>query len=160
MGEGLWRYELAGDELPGDWAAHARELLCAKQGDVAWMEYFDRATKRYRAGRMVGDKLESCIFIGPDHHLPNRDWLMKLFGKEQLSDQDRAFLLSGKPGDRGEDAGAAVCACFGVGRNTLLKLIQSGEASTVAEIGNCVKAGTNCGSCIPELQALLEANQK
>ena len=155
LGEGLWRYELAGDELPGNWAAHARELLCSKQNDVAWMEYFDRATQRYRAGRILGGQLESCIFIGPDHLLPNRDWLMKLFAREQLSEQDKAFLLSGRPGDRGEDAGAVVCACFGVGRNSLLKLIARGEVETVADFGKKLKAGTNCGSCIPELQALL-----
>lgn len=157
LGEGLWRYELAGDELPQDWATHARELLCSKEDDVAWMEYFDRGTRRYRAGRMVGDRLESCIFIGPDHQLPNRDWLMKLFARERLSEQDKTFLLSGRPGEKGEDAGPVVCACFGVGRNTLLKLVQSGEVSTVAEIGKRLNAGTNCGSCIPELQALLAA---
>jgi assimilatory nitrate reductase catalytic subunit len=159
LGNGLWRYELAGDELPRDWAAHARELLCARENDVAWMEYFDRSTRRYRAGRMVGNRLESCIFIGPNPQLPNRDWLMKLFAREQLSEQDKAFLLSGQPGDRGDDVGAAVCACFGVGRNTLLKLIESGEVATVADIGKRVQAGTNCGSCIPELQALLAAQK-
>ncbi|HEX5637558.1 MAG TPA: molybdopterin-dependent oxidoreductase, partial [Gammaproteobacteria bacterium] len=155
LGDGLWRYELAGDELPQDWATHARELLCSKDDKVAWTEYFDRGTRRYRAGRMVGDRLESCIFIGPDHQLPNRDWLMKLFAKERLSEQDKMYLLSGRPGEKGEDAGPAVCACFGVGRNTLLKLIHSGEVSSVAEIGKRLNAGTNCGSCIPELQALL-----
>lgn len=155
LGDGLWRYELAGDELPQDWATHARELLCSREDNVAWTEYFDRGSRRYRAGRMVGDRLESCIFIGPDHQLPNRDWLMKLFARERLSEQDKAFLLSGRPGEKGEDAGPAVCACFGVGRNTLLKLIHSGEVSTVAEIGKRLNAGTNCGSCIPELQALL-----
>ncbi|MEI7795283.1 MAG: (2Fe-2S)-binding protein [Methylococcaceae bacterium] len=23
------------------------------------------------------------------------------------------------------------------------------------EVGNCLKAGTNCGSCVPEIKALL-----
>ncbi|TNF35295.1 MAG: nitrate reductase [Gammaproteobacteria bacterium] len=155
-GRQLWRYEIAGDEVPADWAVHARSLLCAHDEDVSWMEYFDSKTRRYRAARMVGDKLESCIFIGPDHQLPNRDWLMGLFDKPLLSDQEKAFLLSGRPGDKGSDAGPGVCACFGVGRNTILKAIQEQGLDSVAAIGKALKAGTNCGSCIPELQALLQ----
>lgn len=158
-GKQLWRYEIAGDEIPRDWAAHARSLLCAHDEDVAWMEYFDTGARRYRAARMVGDQLESCIFIGPDHHLPNRDWLMGLFDKPALNDQEKSFLLSGRPGDKGSDAGPSVCACFGVGRNTIIKAIQDQKLSTVDAIGKVLKAGTNCGSCIPELKALLETGQ-
>ncbi|HEY9051135.1 MAG TPA: molybdopterin-dependent oxidoreductase [Gammaproteobacteria bacterium] len=156
-GKQLWRYEIAGDEIPGDWAAHARGLLCAHDEDVAWMEYFDAGARRYRAARMVGDQLESCIFIGPDHHLPNRDWLMGLFDKPALTDQEKAFLLSGRPGDKGSDAGPSVCACFGVGRNTIIKAINDQKLTSVEAIGKVLKAGTNCGSCIPELKALLQA---
>ena len=121
------------------------------------MEYFDAGARRYRAARMVGDQLESCIFIGPDHHLPNRDWLMGLFDKPALTDQEKAFLLSGRPGDKGSDAGPSVCACFGVGRNTIIKAINDQKLTSVEAIGRVLKAGTNCGSCIPELKALLQA---
>ncbi len=158
-GRQLWRYEIAGDEIPGDWAAHARSLLCAHDEDVAWMEYFDAGARRYRAARMVGDQVESCIFIGPDHQLPNRDWLMGLFDKPALSDQEKAFLLSGRPGDKGSDAGPSVCACFGVGRNTIIQAIKEQKLLSVDAIGKALKAGTNCGSCIPELKALLETGQ-
>ena len=154
-GYGLWRYEIAGNDIPGSWAEHARQMLCAQDNAVAWMEYFDSARQQYRAARLVGDHLESCVFIGPDHVLPNRDWLMALFDKEILSQQDKAFLLSGRPGDTTEDAGAAICACFGVGRNTLIKTIQEKGVNTVEGLGELLQAGTNCGSCIPELQALL-----
>ncbi len=158
-GYGLWRYEIAGDEIPNDWAAHARSILCSSDKNVAWSEYFDKGAQRYRAARMVGDSLESCIFIGPDHHLPNRDWLMALFEKEALTDQEKAFLLSGRPGDTTEDAGASICACFGVGRNTIIKAIKEQGLSTVDALGKKLKAGTNCGSCLPELKALLEESK-
>ena len=155
-GYDLWRYEMAGDETPEDWAAHARSLLCSSDKDVAWTEYYDKGDQRYRAARMVGDRLESCIFIGPDHHLPNRDWLMALFEKQVLTEQEKAFLLSGRPGDISDDAGASVCACFGVGRNTILKAIKEQGLGSVEDIGKSLQAGTNCGSCLPELKALLE----
>jgi len=156
-GFALWRYEIAGDETPDCWAKHARDLLCAHQKDVSWVEYFDAANKSYRAARLADDHLESCIFIGPDHHLPSRDWLMALFDKENLSEQDRVCLLSGRCNDNTEDAGATVCSCFSVGKNTLLKLINKEDLTTVEAIGEKCQAGTNCGSCIPELKVLLES---
>lgn len=155
-GYGLWRYEIAGNDMPVNWPEHARQLLCAHDNNVAWMEYFDSARKQYRAARLVDSHLESCVFIGPDHVLPNRDWLMALFEKATLTEQDRAFLLSGRPGDTSEDAGATICACFGVGRNTLIKAIQEQGADSVDGLGDMLQAGTNCGSCIPELKALLD----
>jgi assimilatory nitrate reductase catalytic subunit len=155
-GYDLWRYEVAGDETPDDWADHVRGILCAHEQDVGWMEYFDSSRQTYRAARLVGDKLESCVFIGPDHHLPSRDWLMALFEKDILNDQDKAFLLSGRPGESNEDAGTSVCACFGVGRNVILKTIKDKKLTTVEEIGDALQAGTNCGSCLPELKELLD----
>jgi assimilatory nitrate reductase catalytic subunit len=47
-----------------------------------------------------------------------------------------------------------VCACFGVGRASICDAIAGG-ATTAAEIGAKLKAGTNCGSCIPELKQLI-----
>ncbi len=155
----LWRYEIAGNDTPDNWAENARNLLCAHEEKVSWMEYFDQSAKRYRAARLVGESLESCIFISPDQHLPNRDWLMALFDKVSLSDKDKAFLLSGRPGEASDDAGASVCACFGVGRNTILKAIKENHLDSVEAIGKALQAGTNCGSCIPELTALLSEKQ-
>lgn len=154
-GHNLWRYEIAGNETPGNWADNARTLLCASENDVSWMEYFDQSAQCYRAARLVGDKLESCIFIGPEPHLPNRDWLMALFDKEALDDKEKAFLLSGRPTESTEDAGPSICACFGVGRNTIIKAITEDKLESVDAIGKTLQAGTNCGSCIPELTALL-----
>jgi assimilatory nitrate reductase catalytic subunit len=51
-------------------------------------------------------------------------------------------------------AGPIVCACFGVGRTTICDAITAG-AGSAAEVGVRLKAGTNCGSCIPELKRLI-----
>jgi len=64
------------------------------------------------------------------------------------------MLLSGKSADGLVSAGPIVCACFGVGRTTILAAIAA-RARTAAEIGVQLKAGTNCGSCIPELKRLI-----
>jgi len=154
-GEGLWRYEIAGEQAPKDWAGCARQLLCSNDTQVDWMEYFDAAAKRYRAARLVEGALESCLFIGPDFNLPSRDWLSQLFEHDGLDDDARASLLTGKPGMGQKDAGRIVCACFSVGINTISETIQAGNLTSAEQIGNALKAGTNCGSCVPELKALL-----
>jgi assimilatory nitrate reductase catalytic subunit len=64
------------------------------------------------------------------------------------------MLLSGKSIDGLASAGPIVCACFGIGRTTICDAIAAG-AGSAAQIGVQLKAGTNCGSCIPELKRLI-----
>ena len=68
------------------------------------------------------------------------------------------MLLSGRSTDGLASAGPIVCACFGVGRATICDAIAAG-ANTAAEIGAQLKAGTNCGSCIPELKRLIAKSE-
>jgi assimilatory nitrate reductase catalytic subunit len=157
-GNGLWRYEVAGEQSPKDWADYARRLLCSNAEQVDWTEYLDAGASRYRAARLVDGALESCMFIGPEFNLPSRDWLSKLFEQDLLDDDARTSLLTGKPGIGQTDAGRIVCACFSVGVNTILEAIQSGNLASAEQIGEALKAGTNCGSCVPELKALLSGD--
>jgi assimilatory nitrate reductase catalytic subunit len=53
-----------------------------------------------------------------------------------------------------------VCACFGVGLNTIVNAIESQQLTSVEQIGMALKAGTNCGSCQPELRQILLHKQQ
>ena len=83
---------------------------------------------------------------------PSRE--RNLFALDALNEDQRRMLLSGKSTDGLESCGPIVCACFGVGRTTICDAIAAG-AGTAAEIGVRLKAGTNCGSCIPEMKRLI-----
>jgi assimilatory nitrate reductase catalytic subunit len=87
--------------------------------------------------------------------LPARSWLATLFAKAQLDLADRRSLLLGARSDA-PDPGATVCACFGVGANTIRAAVRGGCASVEA-VGQQLKAGTNCGSCRPEIRKLIVA---
>lgn len=151
-----WRYELSGNTPVSDWAGCARGLLCQQDDEVNWVEYLDANRQTYRAARFVGGQLESCLFVSTSAGLlPERDWLVSLFAQATLQAADRASLLAGKPLVAGEDKGRTVCACFGVGEKTIRKAIAEQGLQTVEDIGRCLNAGTNCGSCVPELKALL-----
>jgi len=159
-GQGLWRYEIAGDQIPQDWAECARSLLCQQSEQVEWTEYHDAAANRYRAARIEHGRLESCIFIGPDFSLPERDWLLNLFKDSQLTDIDRTSILTGKPPGDQKDSGRTVCACFNIGLNTLTETIQSQGLTSPEQVGEVLRAGTNCGSCVPEIREIIQNTNK
>ncbi|HHT0373215.1 TPA: (2Fe-2S)-binding protein [Raoultella planticola] len=51
-----------------------------------------------------------------------------------------------------------VCSCFSIGERAISEAIARG-CRTPGELGAALKCGTNCGSCIPELKALLAEEQ-
>ncbi|MDH5301955.1 MAG: molybdopterin-dependent oxidoreductase [Gammaproteobacteria bacterium] len=155
QGENYYRYEIAGEQLPENWPAWARSMLCSDGMDINWVEYLDAKKHAYRGVRMSGTQLESCVFIGPNHDLPPRSWLAGLFAKPALSAEEHRGLLIGKAPVGEVDAGRIVCACFSVGINTIEQAVRQQRLNSVKAIGQTLRAGTNCGSCVPELRGIL-----
>ncbi|MDO8351048.1 MAG: molybdopterin-dependent oxidoreductase [Gallionella sp.] len=120
-----------------------------------WLEYRDAAMGRYRAACILDGRLEAVFFIAMDHRLPEREWLASLFGKAKLEAAELAGLLAARP-PKGGDTGHIVCACYSVGEKTILNAIQEQGLASVEAVGQCLKAGTQCGSCVPEIRRLLE----
>ena len=155
QGRDFARYELAGRNTVDDHAAWARALLGVTDPDADWLEYEDRSAGVYRAVHVVGDRIAQYIFVSPRQDMPSRAWLASLFAKERLSEIDRVGLLVGMPVEKGADTGPTVCSCFGVGRNTICDAIRIQKLDTVPQVTACLKAGGNCGSCVPEIKKLL-----
>jgi assimilatory nitrate reductase catalytic subunit len=155
-GGACWRQEVAGLGRDNAWPERLRALF-GPDGD--WIEMKDSAHNRYRAALLRDGHLEMVCFFDRDAAaLPPRHWLQALFEQGEVSRDERVALLAGRPGKAAPDAGPIVCACFGVGKKTLEQAIAQGAASVEA-LGIRLKAGTNCGSCLPELKALLAAER-
>lgn len=155
-GERFYRYEVAGLQAPDDWAATVRGWLGIDERTADWLEASDLAAGRYRAAHMDAGHIEACVFVAPEPAaLPERSWLAGLFTGEPVEEAERIGLLAGRPADPGADPGAQVCSCFGVGRNTILRAINEQGLDSVAAVGKALDAGTNCGSCKPEIAALI-----
>ena len=120
-----------------------------------WLAFADPAGGRYRGALLVNGRLSGCVFVAPGPALPGRAWLGGLFAQETLDPGSRAAVLAGRPARGGRDAGETVCACFNVGLNTIREAIREGRALSVEAIGTALRAGTNCGSCLPELARIL-----
>lgn len=142
-------------------------FLCAADSDAkAWIETL-------AAGR--GWQLQTACGDGQFHHVlawyhgelqlafySANGWqdisaaaVLSAFEQAPTTASERHRLLAGKAPDTQPDTGATVCSCFGVGEKTILAAIAGGCRS-VAQLGEKLRCGTNCGSCIPELKALLK----
>ncbi|MBV7538746.1 molybdopterin-dependent oxidoreductase [Duganella sp. sic0402] len=155
QGREFARYELAGRNTVKNYPEWSRALLGVSDPDADWLEYEDKTAGVYRAVHVVNDRIEQCIFMSPRQDMPSRAWLASLFVKEALSEIDRVGLLVGIPVEKGADTGPTVCSCFGVGRNTICNAILEKDLKTVPEVTACLKAGGNCGSCVPEIKKIL-----
>ena len=151
-GAGYWRYELAGEELPKSWPEWADGVLGPR---VARIEFSDFAGGRYRGANVEGNALQSCVFVAAAKSLPSRTWLATLFNSPALGDAERMAILAGRAPKGTLESGPVVCSCFAVGRSTLLRAIRGDGLVSVEQIGKALRAGTNCGSCIPSSKGLL-----
>jgi assimilatory nitrate reductase catalytic subunit len=150
-GKHFYRYELAGNGPKTLTDLH--QWLHTLKGDP--ISYADAKQGIYRLALLDNGQLNAVAMLSPDTNLPERNWLGSLFNKPELDTRARAALLSGHA-PAGEDIGRIVCACFSVGENSIKHAIKGGCCST-AQIGAQLKAGTNCGSCIPEIKQMLGA---
>jgi assimilatory nitrate reductase catalytic subunit len=146
---GGYGYLLADNADLAGWQSWLRSMTGS---DLA--EYKDFGGGIFRAASFAGDHIETCLFMGPARDAGDWNVVKDLFAADALGDDQRRMLLSGKSMDGLASAGPIVCACFGVGRTTIRAAIAAG-AGSAAEIGAQLQAGTNCGSCIPELKRLI-----
>lgn len=152
LDDGVWRYELAGTGTPAN--AYAA-LVESFGGPDGWMALRDPAAGVFRAARLHGGRLMACVFTGPNHKLPPRDWLMALFAQDQIEPAERRVLLAGRRPD-GAAPEPPICVCMGVGAGAIRAAILDG-CTSVDAVGRATKAGTNCGSCRPEIGAILSS---
>jgi len=144
-----WRTELADEEPPKDWAAYARDLV--GHPDATEQSLCDPARGLYRFAYYLDGQLIGAFFASPETLPLARDHLAQLPGSAGDG------VLTGRPPAGQADPGPIVCACFSVGKNTILSAIAEKGLASVDAIGDALQAGTNCGSCRSELAALLPA---
>ncbi|OSP56437.1 nitrate reductase [Pseudoruegeria sp. SK021] len=142
-----WRMELAGTTGGSDWEATARQMLHCPDADAIKVDDPQRGTTRIAF--MQDGRLCAALFIAPTPVAVSREYLVDAL------DGPAPDVLSGRPGVDRPDAGPTLCSCMNVGINTIIEGIETQGLMTVEAIGTALRAGTNCGSCRPEIAALL-----
>lgn len=161
---GGWFLEMAGtgkaDDLDRIAAGPWRGALERTGGEKDWQEVSltDRAGGGYRIAAFSGNRLAGAIFISSDPVELSRHWLRDCLGRRYDEPAARLALLAGRPPQDQADPGATICSCFGVGANEIIDSVVNGGCRSVADVGRCLKAGTNCGSCKGEIARLVSEN--
>jgi assimilatory nitrate reductase catalytic subunit len=152
-------YALAGwQALPGGAGSEAwiATLLGAPE-EAELVVYADPGRRVFRYASLVAGCLDACLFLASaKDRLPNRDVLAGLLGS-RIEAAGRAALVAGLPlgAASAPEPGPIVCSCFAVGSRTLHDAIRARRMTSLAEIGAALRAGTNCGSCLPEIKEIL-----
>jgi ferredoxin-nitrate reductase len=168
---GLWapvaaQARVAGASVSGDPAAFHGELPAtnlklagvdlfaggerdAEGDELVWI---DGRRGVYRRLVLDGDRLAAAMLLGD------------VGGARELS----ALLRSGAPvpepllsppgaavEPREPEPGDLVCSCNGVTRGEIETAVRAGGLRSTTEVGRQTRAGTGCGSCLGEIEALL-----
>ncbi|HWU64178.1 MAG TPA: (2Fe-2S)-binding protein, partial [Ensifer sp.] len=155
--ENGFRLELAGGAPPQGWEAWLRESL-ALPASVDVSGYADAASGDHRLLVFEGNLLLAALFVSREPVAVSRQWAVEQLSVSHADTAARFMLTAGRPAPGRPDKGAIVCSCFSVGINEITQAVRGGCWS-VEKIGESLNAGTNCGSCRPEIRRIIDATQ-
>lgn len=142
-----FRAELAGSAPVADWESAAHALFETSSATLS--SFHDTARGLHRIAISDEAGLLGALFVAREPVAIMRDYLATLPGT--LSPQ----VLGGRPPSGVPDPGPVLCSCFGIGVNSIVETIETRGLMSVDAVGEALQAGTNCGSCRPEIAVLL-----
>ena len=122
--------------------------------DAAYEEvvFIDKAKRYYKKCIIHNDKLVGAILIGDKSEFLEFRNLIE--NKMELSEKRLQLLRSGKTAE--PVIGKLICSCNNVGEGNLLNKINEGCKDHL-QLCQLTGAGMGCGSCRPEVKAILDA---
>jgi assimilatory nitrate reductase catalytic subunit len=149
----LYRLTGLGEAPRGAELARLATALLGRPEGAEFVMMEDPARGILRQAVLVGGILEACLSLARDAAaLPHPNAIAPLLGFP-VPDKQRWRVLVG--GALTADSEPSVCACFGVGRAAIHRAIAEHGSRTTRDLGARLNVGTNCGSCLPELAAIL-----
>jgi assimilatory nitrate reductase catalytic subunit len=144
-------FECAGIDARMNWALQVDALLGAdlQRDDLPVFE--DRASGMFSAALFREGVFLGAYFAGPAPVEVSRSWIIGQIGTVPASRQQ---ILAGRPVSAGEDQGPLICICMAVGRSKIQQAAAGGMA--FEKLCQTTGAGTNCGSCRPEIMKILD----
>ena len=102
-------------------------------------------------------KVKGAILLGDGLTTPR---ILRAFDREEPLPENRSALLFPLADDAGLDVAslpddAQICNCNGVSKGQISAAVAAGQRSLKA-VSDATRAGAGCGSCKPQVQALLE----
>ncbi|MCC3307434.1 molybdopterin-dependent oxidoreductase [Psychrobacter sanguinis] len=145
------------DRLDDEWAELDTSIMIYEAAQqLRYVVRQPAAIELASSSAQLEEQLMLAVYIAPQsEQLPSIHWLNSCFA--DLSDVPSVkWLLAGKPASGYVDPGPLVCACMGVGENTIINAITSEECDDAISVGKLCQAGTNCGSCVGQINELIK----
>ena len=102
---------------------------CGRMAGDDLAEYKDFGGGVYRAASFAGDRIETCLFIGPAARCRRLERGQEpVRGRHARATSSAACCCRANRADGLASAGPIVCACFGVGRTTICDAIAAARA--------------------------------
>lgn len=124
------------------------------------VRYEDPSLGIYKKLTLKDGKLAGVILVGEtsDSHR-YMEWLRS---RTDLTKLRRQLLFPDPVQDGGLDAAQmsnseTICGCMGVTKGTIIHAVHDKGVSTLAQLKECTRASTGCGSCTELCQQLLKA---
>lgn len=131
-----------------------------KAPGVDAIRYEDPALGTYKKLTVRDGKLVGVILVGDtsDSHR-YMDWLRS---ETDLTAMRRQLLFPGPGQDAGLDVAEmpdskVICGCNGVTKGAIIRAVHEKGICTLAQLKDCTRASTGCGSCTELCQYLLKA---
>ena len=145
-----YRYRIGNSETL-DWDAWLKKQFPSV---TDWQVLQDNLRTAYRAVGYAQGRLVVAFSAKAGAFIPDESrWLESQIGLV-VNAQARYSVLAGNEGNGAANEGDIICSCFQVGELPIKKAIIAG-CKSAEELGKQLKCGTNCGSCIPELNTLI-----
>lgn len=134
-----------------DWQGFIAAKRLQEQGPAqAYEHYLNTDTMDQRFLCYSDQQVEMAIFCRPQQQLlPSNSRLKTILDYQQLSGYWGLMT-----DDTAVEEGKLICSCHRVSEEKIVDAIEQGCQST-EDLGKKLKCGTNCGSCIPELNHLI-----
>jgi len=119
----------------------------------------DRASISASKSDIPSDQLLLSVCFAPQvAQLPSIHWLNNCFASTDAIPENQRYkwLLAGRPATGYVDPGALVCSCMAVGENIIIETITKQQCMSAHAVGKACRAGTNCGSCVSQINALID----
>jgi len=155
-----WRMEMAGHSAQSDWRSwFETQFPRAAAPRASIQTYNDSATGQFRIALFDGSELAAALFVASIPVAVSRSFAAEALGRKFEDPRVQFALLAGRPGQAEPDRGAIVCSCFEVGHNQIVRAIATNRCETVSAVGAALQAGTNCGSCRPEIAQIISVQR-
>ena len=154
-----FRYELADRQKLSTTTEQLKTFLPFTNEEFEWLNLEDQSAQISHSIVLKNGVLIASLYIAPTGLLPDRDWVASLFKRERISAMHRKALLAGQAMSMSNNDGPLVCSCFKVGKNKIIQTIKENNINNEKQVTACLKAGGNCGSCLPEIRGLIKSCQ-